>query len=166
VNDREWPDGLADALQTLPRELEPGRDLWPGIEARLERRAARPWVPLALAASLVLSGSAAWLAWQAHRTAAQHAALVPALLAELVAPYDEARNHYAASWAGARPGLDPEVAATIERNLEIVRAANGELLDAVQAAPDDAALRALLRATLAAEIELYQRAVRLEAPPI
>jgi hypothetical protein len=158
VNDREWPDGLADALQTLPRELEPGRDLWPGIEARLERRAARPWVPLALAASLVLSGSAAWLAWQA--------ALVPALLAELVTPYDEARNHYAASWAGARPGLDPEVAATIERNLEIVRAANGELLDAVQAAPDDAALRALLRATLAAEIELYQRAVRLEAPPI
>ena len=43
---------LDTALDALPRSIEPGRDLWPAIEARLEPRdgrAARRWLwPAAL----------------------------------------------------------------------------------------------------------------------
>jgi len=50
---------LQDAVNRLPKSIEPPRDLWPGIEARLARsgggawRRRWYWVPLALAAVLV-----------------------------------------------------------------------------------------------------------------
>ena len=47
---------LHDAVSRLPKSIEPPRDLWPGIEARLARSGAWRrwyWVPLALAAVLV-----------------------------------------------------------------------------------------------------------------
>jgi hypothetical protein len=55
MNERE----LQDAVNRLPKSIEPPRDLWPGIEARLGRGDARRvwrrwyWVPLAAAAALV-----------------------------------------------------------------------------------------------------------------
>jgi FecR protein len=48
---------LQDAVSRLPKSIEPPRDLWPGIEARLARSGAWRrrwyWVPLAAAAVLV-----------------------------------------------------------------------------------------------------------------
>jgi hypothetical protein len=52
--------GLEAQLRGLPRELEPGRDLWPAIEARLEprvRRRAPAWLWQAAAAVLLVAGS-------------------------------------------------------------------------------------------------------------
>jgi hypothetical protein len=65
---------LNDAVQKLPKSIEPPRDLWPDIQARLGERSAggplrwrpRYWIPLAAAAALVAllmgrsSGPAAW----------------------------------------------------------------------------------------------------------
>lgn len=57
-NDLRW------RLRQLPRELDPPRDLWPGIASRLHPAAAprrRPWlVGLAMAASLCLAVGLAW----------------------------------------------------------------------------------------------------------
>jgi hypothetical protein len=56
MNERE----LDDAVRQLPKSIEPPRDLWPGIQARIARRSWRRrwyWVPLAAAA--VLAG--VWL---------------------------------------------------------------------------------------------------------
>ncbi|MFZ5493742.1 MAG: FecR domain-containing protein [Verrucomicrobiota bacterium] len=58
MNDAE-PDPLRDQLARLPREIEPSRDLWPGIEARLPAKPARRprrivWL-LPLAAALVIA---------------------------------------------------------------------------------------------------------------
>ncbi len=53
MNERE----LQDAVGRLPKSIEPPRDLWPGIAARIDRRSWRRslyWVPLAAAAALVL----------------------------------------------------------------------------------------------------------------
>ena len=70
MNERE----LHEALGRLPKSIEPPRDLWPDIEARVGRRAWRRrwyWVPLAAAA--VLAG--VWLvrsqpvAWDVTRLA-------------------------------------------------------------------------------------------------
>ena len=53
MNDKEFND----AVGRLPKSIEPPRDLWPDIEARLNRRRRWYWVPLAAAA--VLAG--VWL---------------------------------------------------------------------------------------------------------
>ncbi len=50
---------LLDAVSKLPKSIEPPRDLWPAIEARISRRASTwqrrwYWVPLAAAAVLLL----------------------------------------------------------------------------------------------------------------
>jgi hypothetical protein len=51
-------------LRQLPRDIEPGRDLWPGIAASLQRppaRRSRRWLGgLALAASLTLAVGLGW----------------------------------------------------------------------------------------------------------
>ena len=53
MNERE----LQDAVERLPKSIEPPRDLWPGIEARLgRRRLRRLWYSLPLAAAAVLVG--------------------------------------------------------------------------------------------------------------
>ena len=49
MNERE----LLDAVGRLPKSIEPPRDLWPGIEARLGGRSRRwYWIPLVAAAAL------------------------------------------------------------------------------------------------------------------
>jgi len=55
-DDREFRDLLA-AVERLPQSVQPPRDLWPGIEARISGRIlalTRRWIPLAAAAALVL----------------------------------------------------------------------------------------------------------------
>ncbi|MFT4196714.1 MAG: hypothetical protein QM601_02160 [Pseudoxanthomonas sp.] len=56
---------LRRQLRALRQDIEPARDLWPGIQARLPAASARAkpgrWWPLALAVSLAL---AAVLGWQ------------------------------------------------------------------------------------------------------
>jgi len=53
-------------LRQLPREIEPGRDLWPGIAAAVGQPRARSrarWLaPFALAASVLLTAGIAWRA--------------------------------------------------------------------------------------------------------
>src|SRR2546428_2841044 len=70
-DDREFRDLLA-AVERLPRSVEPARDLWPGIEARISGKGeggrskgrilvlSRRWIWLAAAAALVLL----WLGWR------------------------------------------------------------------------------------------------------
>ncbi len=57
MNERE----LHDAVGRLPKSIEPPRDLWPDIEARIARRGAwrRRWYWVPLAAAAVLAG--VWL---------------------------------------------------------------------------------------------------------
>jgi len=55
MNERE----LHDAVNHLPKSIEPPRDLWPGIAARLGERRRRLWYWIPLAAAAVLAG--VWL---------------------------------------------------------------------------------------------------------
>jgi hypothetical protein len=160
------PDASNDAvlraeIDRLPRELAPERDLWPGIAARLAhgRRPSR-WVAAGLAASLLLGATAVALSWQAWREA-RLARIDVARVADFRPTYDAARRQYAAQWQGLRERADPATAAVIDANLEVVRAAVADIDRALAEAPDDAALQGLLEATLATELGLYRRAVRL-----
>lgn len=76
MNEQRTPIGEAElrmALRGLRRDIEPGNDLWPGIEARLHALPRQPaqttptprrgWLwPVATAASLLLAVGVAWQA--------------------------------------------------------------------------------------------------------
>lgn len=75
MNDRE----LQNAVNQLPKSIEPPRDLWPGIEARIGRGRAHGrlawrawyWVPLAAAAALaaVMLGRTRPVTWDVTQVA-------------------------------------------------------------------------------------------------
>jgi len=161
MTETEKPEWLRKHLASLPAEIAPSRDLWPGIEGRLRAPASRTWIPASIAAGVVLGAAALLLSWQAFETDAGSG---PVAGAELPMPTDEtdpwgpARARYAQEWPKIREQIGPETAAVIERNLEIIRRANVDLQIALERQPDNPALRRLLRQTLAQEVAVYQRA--------
>lgn len=70
MKDSDDPNPLRDQLDALPREIQPARDLWPDIQARLDASAPtaparvspfrRYRLPLAIAAALALAASLNW----------------------------------------------------------------------------------------------------------
>lgn len=123
-------------LERLPRRRAPGRDLWPGIEARLAPRRARAWrVPLALAASVV--AGLAVMFGMALRGPGTGPGPAPVALA-----------------AAAPLPLTDDSRAIVKANLSIVRHAERELQRALEQDPDSPALRSLL-----ASAEHRQRAL-------
>jgi hypothetical protein len=141
-------------LRQLPHELDPPRDLWPGIAARLPaqrpRRRVAPWLGgLALAASVSL---AIGLAWQLR------APEVPTLdpQAELVLREAEAITlEYQAALGQFEGAPVPEplapTLATLDRSAEDIRAA-------LATDPEASFLLGQLRRTYARRLELTQRA--------
>lgn len=159
-------DRLDAELRALPRELAPDRDLWPEIAGRIVSR-RRGWVPMAAAASVLMSAVAALFAWQAYRTAwTANDAMAAASIAQIEESYRFARHDFEADWNTRRQVLDPEVVAVIDRNLEIIRGAQRDIDQALRRSPADPALNALLQSTLAREIELYRKARDLTPRPI
>ena len=169
MNHNETPDWLRPHLQSLPAEIAPARDLWPEIARRLDRRGHSRWLPVAVAASLLISVSATWFTWQVlvqqrHDAAALLAA--QQLLQQIRQPYLPVRAEYEAQWPVLRAQLDPETAKVVERNLEIIHKANAELARALERQPDSPVLRQLLRQTMTQEVDVYRRAEAAGRPPI
>lgn len=152
------PAWLQNQLNTLPRELAPERDLWPEIAQHISTPARQRWLPTAVAASVLVSAMSAVFTWQLYQQRAADAALANSqqLLQQIESPYQLARTSYAEQWPALKTNLDPETAATVERNLQIIRTAHEQLAKALNKQPNDPALQQLLRQTLAKEIEVYQ----------
>ena len=145
-------ESLRFQLRQLPREIEPGRDLWPGIAARLAGRPKHKprWpVLLAMAACLCLAvGVAAWL-----RPAAAPA---PDLQARLVQQEVEAlTREYEAALAEMAIVPVPEplapALATLDQSAEQIR-------DALDAQPGSTRLLEQLKRTYSRRLALTQRA--------
>jgi hypothetical protein len=147
----------------LPRELEPTRDLWPGIAARLQpaaqRRPRRAWAgALALAASLLL----AVLGWRLVAVpAAQDAPVVAApggdAAEQLV--QQQAREmtlEYRAALAQYEALPVPSEA---EPGLEALDASARDIRSALALEPDSVHLLQQLQRTYTRRLELTHRAV-------
>ncbi|MCA9489579.1 MAG: zf-HC2 domain-containing protein [Myxococcales bacterium] len=158
-------DRLRVAARGLPREVEPARDLWPGIAGRIGGRGAwwqRPhWLLAALV--LVALGSSALTA--AVLRAPAPPPLEVASGAEL--PWgdelDRAADELRAAVDARRGELDPETLAVVEENLRIIDAAVAETRAALDADPNNRRLQRSLAVAGEQRIALLRQALTLPA---
>jgi hypothetical protein len=165
----ERPDGqpewLQNALRDLPQEMQPSRDLWPEIAQQINRAPRQRWVPMALAASVVVSllsvGASFYLYQQQQVMQTDMASLT---LQKLESPYQMALARYETQWPSVKQKLDPETAAVVERNLRIIATARDELAKALHKDPNDQVVQELLRKTFSQEIDTYEQVQKLAQP--
>lgn len=150
---------LDTALDALPRGIEPGRDLWPAIEARLEPRevhAGRRWLWPAAAAVLLVVGSTlitatllrddeplvAQRAPAAGQAGYADAAFGPGQT--LDPAYETARQDLARTLSARIDRLPPDARRQVEKNLAEIRRASAEINAALELSPGDPLLEELL----------------------
>lgn len=154
---RELPDALRWQLRALRQDVEPTRDLWPGITARLAPQvpaARRPrWLaPMAMAASvLAVAGTLGWFIRSPGGTGMSPAAPAPTLVQReadgLIRQYQAALKEVESAPMPAH--LQPTVKA-LDRDAALIRAA-------LARDPDSVRLLEQLRRTYAHRLALAQR---------
>jgi len=156
---------LSAAAASLPRSIEPGRDLWAGVETRIAQRATwsvqrfRWRAALAAAAVLVIALGLYRLLppFAAHdRPAGEGAGW-----ATVQADFDRATSELGLIFAAERERLRPETVALLERNLAIIDAAIAESRAALARDPASAELRQLYAAAARQKVELLRWAARV-----
>ncbi len=170
-------DKLLAKAAELPKDIEPARDLWPAIAARLAEapRAARErrfgW-PMALAAGVAVAAVSALLTWGVVRergtgeppavVAAKSPDFVPVnygpnsgLSAKELAARDQLVAHFRETFAT----LKPDTRAAIVKNLAIMQAAASEIDAALAKDPASGMLKGMAVGTYKQELQLYSTVV-------
>lgn len=175
-------DSVDAALEALPRDVAPDRDLWPAIRSEIRGgyRSAHfgLWGQLAAAAVLVLVTAATtyFVTRQSVRT--DIAAAIPAardvrLVTILDAGLDDAA--LGANYMRARADLDrlfaeriaslpPASRAKLQSNLADLRRAADEIAATLAEHPSDSLLQELLRSTQRRELALLADVGRMSIP--
>jgi hypothetical protein len=162
----ERPDECLDAaLASLPRELQPARDLWPDIESRLEprgRRGAWAWqaaaaVALVAVSSLVTASLVRRASPPVARASAPvpQGAVMPAAFGpsfSLNAEYDKARGQLATELEQRLAEMPPSARHKLEANLAEMHRAAAEINAALARQPGDPLLEELLLNTYQDEL--------------
>jgi anti-sigma factor RsiW len=156
--------------------LEPPRNAWPRIESALRaggawRRPSRwPWLAAAAAIVLVALGGAKLAdVWRHPAPTTDAAGAGEVATAQSVeAELRQAEQHYQKAIAGLeqianaeKGSLDPQVAATLEKNLAVVDQAISESRAALRAQPASEPAQASLLESFKAKIALLQDTVAL-----
>ena len=168
------PRTLDGALERLPRDLPPGRDLWAGIEAAIARPAPRrrAW-PLALAAGVAVLSTAGLVSWQlAHAPAAPPAGgepvamrtVDPAFAVPVGTEYLATRARLESTYRDRLGLLPPETRRRVEADLALIRAANADIRRALAAEPASPVLSRLLEGVWQQEFDLYVNVARSTDP--
>ncbi|MBT8084109.1 MAG: hypothetical protein HKN35_02410 [Woeseia sp.] len=162
----------------LPREVQPEKDLWPGIAAAIAEREslAEPgsrWPRLIAQAAAVLllvgaSSGLTWLHLQDSAAPDTFAAGAPELAFQPVSgsfgsqyvlgpDFQDARDELLARLEVELEKLSPESRAIIEQNFVTIQAAIAEINKALAEEPDNALLQELLINSYQEELEILQR---------
>jgi len=154
---------LSAAAASLPKIIEPGRDLWAGIEARMRQRATwnvqRVWRP-ALAAAAVLVIVLGLYRLLPPFTA--HYRPVGQGWAAVQADFDRASDELGLILAAERGRLRPETVALLERNLAVIDGAIAESRAALARDPANPDLRQLFAAASRHKVDLLRWVIRTE----
>jgi len=173
---------LLGAVASLPREIQPSRDLWPGIASRLCAQPAGPtrerrprwqvWSGLVAAGVLLVTGTVLvttrLMDLRAQNTAVHPgtpAGIAPAVITTGLevpnAELERAASSLRTALESRRSQLSPATLKVVDENLAIIDAALGRLQTAVREDPGNRALVTLLTATWARKIDLLQTATEL-----
>jgi hypothetical protein len=154
-------------LQSMPREVEPGRDLWPDIESRLEPRSNRrapAWAWQVAAAVVLVAVSSLVTASLVRRNGvetaqvpatATTAPLVPAAFGQargLDAGYETARRELAADLERRLASMPPSARQKLEDDLAAMRRAAERINAALARQPGDPLLEELLLSAYQSEL--------------
>ena len=160
----------------LPRQMQPARDLWPGIAARLERRGRLlRFQPRATHVAWLTAAASIAIALSATLTprsggivpASQPPQLVPASLDGVPGVLTAERDYEQAAAAlmqtleQDREALSPETLKVVEENLLLIDNALADVRRALEKDPASRELTSLLTATHRRKLETLQRVVRL-----
>lgn len=169
---------------SLGRSLDPGRDLWPGIAARIGgetvvHRAFRApgrigWPRLgvlaAAAAALIVVSSLVTVLTLTHRGAGSPAGeagggptFASLRLAQAHGTYEAARKQLLAALASRRGSLSPATLKVVDDNLAIIDRAVREMEAALARDPGNRQLPALLVTAYQQEIDMLERVTQVPA---
>jgi len=155
-------DEALDALTArLPRSIEPSRDLWPYVDARIASPTPRaPLWQLALAAGIAALFVGALLLGMPRGIPADSAV---AYRQQLDAAFSPLRQASLTRYRARADRLDPALRRTVETNLAIIDRALAEIRVALERDPDDAELGQILKRTYEQELAIID-AVTPNAP--
>jgi negative regulator of sigma E activity len=177
---------LLDHAAALPREMKPGRDLWPAIAARIGAeeaggaevpgRTARAWTsPTALAAAAAVLLAVATLVTQGGRwgtgnqtepaaTAAQPAAAGDtAHVQQAETEYLRATGQLMDALNTKRGALSPETLRSVDENLRTIDDALRQVRAALEKDPGNRQLTQMLASTHQKKLDLLLRLLRLSS---
>lgn len=175
-------DALMAAAARLPKEISPGRDLWPGIEQRLEAGRRVSWHRNGLlaqaAAVLLLVGASSGITYLAVTEGGNDVSPVAADVPRVFEPvsgsfgsqynlgpgFQDARNNLAARLDDELQKLSPEARADVEQNLAVIRSAIVEINTALADEPDNRLLQQLLLKTYHDELTVMRRVTGMGNP--
>ncbi len=172
--ERALRDLLAEAA-ALPKSVQPARDLWPDVAARIAaggvraRRARIGWtIGLAAAAALAALASARLLrpapAAAPRQASASPARIVPAAVgSDDLLPAEEgyvrATGELMNVLAARRDRLSPETLKVVQQNLDIIDEALGQVREALRKDPGNRQLTRMLTATHQRKVDVLRRVV-------
>lgn len=159
--DRQAALSLRAPTLRLPHDVQPARDLWPGVQRRIVRRSPSfAWLAAAAVLLVALSSAVTMLVTQEGRTSRTLTA-APAAVAVIEASYIAESRDLEQALVSQRGRLSPETVATLERNLAIIDAAIAESRAALASDPGNRDLRILLEAGHEQRIALLEQASRV-----
>lgn len=151
---------LAREIRHLDKEIQPERNLWPGIEQRIadypqrKTRRIEKLIPYGLAASLVL----ALAALMVSLTNTPSSGPIPtASLETLQAEYMRVRNPILEQFNETNRGLDPQSLSDLYRNIKIMEDARHEIEILIKQNPDNRHLVGMLMKVHRQELELLRQ---------
>ena len=171
MNDRHQ-DSLDRLIASLPRDVVPPGNLWPGVAARLSSRPQR-MQPMALAAAVAIAaaGLASFFTW-----AVLESRSVPRVIQSVAATgsfeeprdpkYVLARDSMEKTFRERLALLEPATRAKIESSLAVIQKAHEDIRKALAADPQSPVLEQLWESTWHEEFDLYDRVVQSTQPPM
>jgi hypothetical protein len=169
-----------ESLRELPREIEPGRDLYPGIAARLTPARRRAGWTVALAAALMLAAGLALLVRLQRSPTSGAGQTVPAIQTQAPRlPGDTAiarsayrdtdraladiRRELRRTIDARQDELPPETRQLVFENLRVIDQAIADIEEALAAQPGDDQLARTYIAYREREIDLLRQVNRMAA---